>query len=62
VHSIRVHQHVAESAKHDQLRRQAEDGVLALRVASTYPAAEAAAAHRRLEAGGVRGRLVLTFE
>jgi len=62
VHSIRVHQHVAESAKHDQLRRQAEDGVLALRVASTYPAAEAAAAHRRFEAGGVRGRLVLTFE
>ena len=62
VQSIRVHQHVAESAKHDQLRQQAEDGVLALRVAGIYPAAEAAEAHRRFEAGGVRGRLVLTFD
>jgi NADPH:quinone reductase len=61
VHSIRVHQHVAESAKHDQLRQLAEDGVLALRVAGTYPAGDAAEAHRRFEAGGVRGRLVLTF-
>jgi hypothetical protein len=35
--------------------------VLIPRVATTLPAAEAAEAHRRLEAGGVRGRLVLTF-
>jgi NADPH:quinone reductase len=36
-------------------------GVLTLRVAATFPAADAAQAHRLLEAGGVRGRLVLTF-
>ena len=36
-------------------------GVLSLRVAETFPAPEAAEAHRALEAGGVRGRLLLTF-
>jgi hypothetical protein len=35
--------------------------VLTLRVADELPAAQAAEAHRRLAAGGVRGRLVLTF-
>jgi NADPH:quinone reductase len=30
-------------------------------VAQTFPAEKAADAHRVLEAGGVRGRLVLTF-
>jgi NADPH:quinone reductase-like Zn-dependent oxidoreductase len=45
----------------DCLRRQAEDGVLTLRVARTFPAAEAGEAHRLLAAGGVRGRLVLLF-
>jgi NADPH2:quinone reductase len=45
----------------DRLREQVEKGTLTLRVAATFPAAEAAEAHRRLEAGGVRGRLVLTF-
>jgi NADPH2:quinone reductase len=45
----------------DRLRQQAEDGVLTLRVARTFAAAEAADAHRTLEAGGVRGRLVLVF-
>jgi NADPH2:quinone reductase len=45
----------------DRLRQQVEDGVLTLRVAQTFPAEEAAEAHRLLERGGVRGRLVLTF-
>jgi NADPH:quinone reductase len=45
----------------DRLREGVERGVLTLRVAATIPAEEAAEAHRRLEAGGVRGRLVLTF-
>jgi NADPH:quinone reductase-like Zn-dependent oxidoreductase len=45
----------------DRLRQQTEDGVLTLRVAETFPAEQAAEAHRKLEAGGVRGRLVLTF-
>jgi NADPH:quinone reductase-like Zn-dependent oxidoreductase len=45
----------------DKLRKQVEDGTLTLRVARTFPAAQAAEAHRLLEAGGVRGRLVLDF-
>jgi NADPH:quinone reductase-like Zn-dependent oxidoreductase len=45
----------------DRLRQQVEDGILALRVARTFPVAEAAEAHRTLARGGVRGRLVLTF-
>jgi NADPH:quinone reductase len=45
----------------DRLREQAEAGQVTLRVADVLPAAEAAEAHRRLEAGGVRGRLILDF-
>jgi len=44
-----------------ELSRQAAAGELTLRVAGTYPADQAAQAHRRLEAGGVRGRLLITF-
>jgi NADPH:quinone reductase-like Zn-dependent oxidoreductase len=43
------------------LSRAVEDGVLTLRVARTLPVEDAAEAHRLIEAGGVRGRLVLTF-
>ncbi|MEU6265733.1 quinone oxidoreductase family protein [Saccharopolyspora shandongensis] len=45
----------------DALRRQVEDGTLTLRVAKVLPAEEAAEAHRMLEAGGLRGRVVLDF-
>ena len=45
----------------DGLRRKVEDGILTPRVAQTFPAEEAAQAHRMLEGGGVRGRIVLTF-
>jgi NADPH:quinone reductase len=50
-----------ERAMLDGLRQAAEQGVVTLRVARTVPADQAAEAHRLLEAGGVRGRLVLTF-
>lgn len=43
-----------------ELAALAEQGKLTLRVARTYPLRDAAAAHARLEKGGVRGRLVLT--
>ena len=48
----------------DKLARLADQvsaGQVTLRVAAEMPAEEAAQAHRRFEAGGVRGRLVLTF-
>jgi len=48
--------------KLDELRALAERGKVTLRVAQTFPAADASAAHRALEKGGVRGRLVLTFD
>ncbi|MFI7003614.1 NADP-dependent oxidoreductase [Nocardia sp. NPDC050175] len=43
------------------LRHQAEDGTLTLHVADVLPATEAARAHRMVEAGGLRGRVVLDF-
>jgi NADPH:quinone reductase len=57
----RVSRAAEDRAGLDRLRQQVEDGVLTLRVARTFPAAEAAEAHRVLARGGVRGRLVLTF-
>jgi NADPH:quinone reductase len=45
-----------------QLRELAERGVLALRVADTYPPEQAAEAERRMEAGGLRGRAVIVFD
>lgn len=56
-----VREYATEGAKLDRLRQQAEAGELTLRVAQTYPADRAAEAHRRLEAGGTRGRLVIEF-
>ena len=45
----------------DRLREQVEKGEVTLRLAGSLPAEQAPEAHRRLEAGGVRGRQVLTF-
>lgn len=45
----------------DALRALASEGRLTPRVAGTYPAEKAPDAHRALEAGGMRGRAVLTF-
>ncbi|SFW82167.1 NADP-dependent oxidoreductase [Amycolatopsis australiensis] len=50
----------ADGEKLAELAKLAEKGVLPLRVAGVLPLAEAAAAHERLAAGGLRGRLVLT--
>ncbi|WP_326643452.1 NADP-dependent oxidoreductase [Nonomuraea fuscirosea] len=56
-----VPEYAGRTDKLRQIRDLAEQGVLTPRVAATLPASEAAEAHRRLEAGGVRGRIVLTF-
>ena len=45
----------------NRLRQQTEDGLVTLRVAATYPTEQAGEAHRRLEAGGTRGRCVIVF-
>lgn len=50
-----------DRAKLNELRRLAEEGKLTIRVVATYPKEKASEAHRRLEQGGLRGRLVLEF-
>ncbi len=50
-----------EYEKLDQLRKQADAGVLTLRVADSFRPERAGDAHRRLQAGGTRGRLVIRF-
>ncbi len=50
-----------EFEKLDRLRQLVESGAITLRVAATYPPERASEAHRRLEAGGTRGRLVIEF-
>ena len=56
-----VRDYARERGRLDRLREQVEAGQLTLRVAQVYPADLAAEAHRRLEAGGTRGRLVIEF-
>lgn len=62
VRDVFVPEYTHRRDKLDELGKQAAQGALTLRVARTYPAADAADAHRALEAGGIRGRLVLTFD
>lgn len=57
--SVRRYNHRADLLR--QLRQDVHDGVITLRVAATYAPEQAADAHRRLEAGGTRGRLVIVF-
>jgi NADPH:quinone reductase-like Zn-dependent oxidoreductase len=61
VHPVKVRDHLHDGAALARLVELVLAGKLTLRVADTLPATRAAEAHRRLEAGGVRGRLVLTF-
>jgi NADPH:quinone reductase len=58
---VRVADYLHAADKLAGLAGLAAAGRLTLRVARTLPAEQAAEAHRLLEAGGVRGRLVLTF-
>ena len=62
VHPVSAFAAVTDTALLEELRDLAEDGTLSLRVADVMPARYAAEAHRRLAAGGVRGRIVLDFE
>ncbi|MGH3211433.1 MAG: NADP-dependent oxidoreductase [Trebonia sp.] len=61
VHLVLVGRHLHEGHRIAELAVLADEGVLTFRVADVLPADRAADAHRRLAAGGVRGRLVLTF-
>jgi NADPH2:quinone reductase len=61
VRPVMVTDGMTDTERLNTLRRQAEDGTLTLHVADVLPAEEAAKAHRLLEAGGLRGRVVLDF-
>lgn len=56
-----VRDYDGEYEKLDRLRQMVEDGAVTLRVADTYPPERTGEAHKRLEAGGTRGRLVIEF-
>src|SRR6201996_1304855 len=60
-HPVMVRDYAREQAKLNRLREQAEAGQVTLRVARVFPADQAPEAHRAIEAGGVRGRLILEF-
>jgi len=59
IHRIAATAEAENTALFEELRRLATSGALTLRVADAFPARDARAAHRRLQEGGVRGRLVL---
>jgi NADPH:quinone reductase-like Zn-dependent oxidoreductase len=61
VFPTRVRHYAENAAALDRLRDQVEEGTATLRVARTFTPEEAPEAHRVLAAGGVRGRLVITF-
>ncbi|HUK60352.1 MAG TPA: NADP-dependent oxidoreductase [Stellaceae bacterium] len=56
-----VRDYTFEHDKLDRLRQLVDEGKITLRVAATYKPEEAPEAHRRLEAHGTRGRIVITF-
>ena len=58
---VSVSGYVFERDKLDRLRQLVDEGKLTLRVAATYKPEQAAEAHRRLEAGGTRGRISIGF-
>jgi NADPH2:quinone reductase len=61
VHKVLVSEYAHRTDRLAELTELVEAGILTPRVAQTFPAELADEAHRRMEAGGVRGRLVITF-
>ena len=57
-----VSEYNCDFEKLDKLRQQVEDGLIDLRVADTVKPENAAEAHKRLDAGGTRGRMVISWQ
>jgi len=56
-----VREYAFDHDKLDRLRQHVDEGKITLRVAATYKPEQAAEAHRRLAAGGTRGRIIIAF-
>jgi NADPH:quinone reductase-like Zn-dependent oxidoreductase len=61
IHQVRVGDYAENQQALERLGRLASQGKLSLRVAQTFPPERTGEAHQKLEAGGVRGRLVVVF-
>ena len=61
IHRVLVREVLERTDWLRELSDLAGRGVLALRVADTFPPERAADAHRQMEAGGLRGRAVIVF-
>jgi NADPH:quinone reductase-like Zn-dependent oxidoreductase len=61
VHPVFVREVLERTEWLQELRRLASEGRLALRVASTFPPEQAGEAQRLMDAGGLRGRALITF-
>ncbi len=59
---VNVRDRVTDHTAIARLGQQVSDGLLSMRVAAIFPAADAAAAHRELAKGGLRGRIILNFD
>lgn len=60
-HVLNVRDRATDHAAIARLRELVEEGVLSVRVGRAFPAAQAVEAHRQMDAGGTRGRIVLEF-
>jgi NADPH:quinone reductase-like Zn-dependent oxidoreductase len=58
---VQVSEYAHNQAALERLGRLVGEGKLTLRVARSFPPERAAEAHRQLEAGGTRGRLLIVF-
>jgi len=61
VHPVQVSRYAENQEALANLGKLVEQGKLTLRVQETFTPENAAEAHRKMEAGGIRGRLVVTF-
>lgn len=61
IHGVNVFGHPAKKIGLERLVGLAEKGKITLRTAAVLEPGQAAEAHRRLEAGGVRGRMLIRF-
>jgi NADPH:quinone reductase len=61
IEPVRVTSYLHNRDALDRLGRLVAEGRLTLRVAETFPPERAAEAQRKMDAGGIRGRLVIVF-